>query len=229
MNRLTAFFLICFMAGPVSAAPQLTLPGENFHGDEVHARDGEIWLALIAEHGAAKLEVTKLVVKAVNDPVLDGPDDKTGRSVTAPGINALVFLRGIAELKPGAIPAVVSDSTLLMIDGPLELRLDDKLFHLRPRCDVVKPNASIRCEVLLDDGAHAQPLFSTVGESNDDGTGFLAATLLFAGDLDHDGRIDLLMDTAGGENKARPTLFLSTAAKKGQHVAEVAQQELTGC
>jgi hypothetical protein len=234
MNRLVASLTLCVAAGAASAAPQLALPGEAFHGDEVPARNGESWLALVVAGSTAKLQAAKLVVEAVNDPVLDGDDEKTGRSVAAPGIEALVFLRGMAALKPGDVNVAMAESTPLDVARPLELRLGDKRLSLLSRCaDSGDESGGIRCEVVLDDGAVAQTLFTTyaVREEGSDRITFGDAvpTVQFAGDLDRDGRVDLLIDTTDHYNLSRPTLFLSGAAKNGQHVAEVARQELTGC
>lgn len=234
MNRFAASVLFCIAAGAASASPQLALPGENFHGDEVPARDGERWLALVVTGGKAKLATATLTVESVNDPVLDGPDDKTGRSVSAPGVAALVFLRGIAALKAGDVPAVVTEATALDPGAPLELRHADATLRIVTRCaDSGDENTGIRCDVTLEDGGVAQPLLSTYGmrEEGSDRLifGDAVPAVLFAGDLDNDGRIDLLIDTTDHYNLSRPTLFLSSAAKKGQHVAEVAQQSITGC
>jgi hypothetical protein len=232
MKRLTASLFLCALAGAVSAAPQLALPGESFHGDEVPARNGESWLALVVADGKARLQSTKLEVTAVNDPVLDGPDDKTGRSVVAPGLDPRVFLRGIAALKPGEVAVAIADTTSLDPAKPLELRMGEKTLRLVSTCVDAGAEQGVECKVALGDGSTSQPMFTTYGTRLDDGTlafGDAEPKVLFAGDLDGDGRVDLLIDTTDHYNLSRPTLFLSSAAKQGQHVAEVAQQNITGC
>jgi hypothetical protein len=52
---------------------------------------------------------------------------------------------------------------------------------------------------------------------------------LWAGDLDLDGSLDLLLDTSDHENVTEMRLFLSSAAKHGQLVSEVAKFTRVGC
>ncbi|MFP5246789.1 MAG: hypothetical protein ACLGH0_08850 [Thermoanaerobaculia bacterium] len=51
----------------------------------------------------------------------------------------------------------------------------------------------------------------------------------FAGDLDRDSRLDLLVDISRNGREWHPALFLSSAAKNGQLVAKVAELRLPGC
>jgi hypothetical protein len=53
--------------------------------------------------------------------------------------------------------------------------------------------------------------------------------LLFAGDLDRDGVLDLLLDTTDHYNLSRPTLFLSSQAGTGELLREVARFVAVGC
>jgi hypothetical protein len=53
--------------------------------------------------------------------------------------------------------------------------------------------------------------------------------LLFAGDLDRDGRLDLLIDTTDHYNVSKPTLFLSSAAYKGVFLRRVSEHVAVGC
>jgi len=55
-----------------------------------------------------------------------------------------------------------------------------------------------------------------------------AVELRWAGDLDGDGKVDLLFEDRG-YNWSSLRLFLSTAAKPGQILGEVAQFYQTGC
>lgn len=232
MNRFAASFLLCIAAAGVPATPQLALPGESFHGDEVPARDGERWLALVVADGKARLQPVTLEVAAVNDPVLDGPDDKTGRSVAAPGLDARVFLRGMAALEPGDVAVAAADTAALTVGEPLELRLGETMQRLVATCAEAGAARGVECTITLEGGGAPQTLFTTYGVRQEDGRlgfGDAVPSLLFAGDMDRDGRVDLLLDTTDHYNLSRPTLFLSSAAKPGQQVAEVAQQQITGC
>lgn len=234
MKPVAVCLLLCAVAvGTASASPQLALPGEAFHGDEVPARDGETWLALAVRDGKARLQPVKLEVKAVSDPLVDDPDDRSARSVAAPGVEALVFLRGIDALKPGDAGAVLVREQTVSTERPLHLGADAAAPQITVHCarSAGQTEAS-SCEVSLDDGKTTQVLFRVAGERSEvDGRVFddAVATVTFAGDLDHDGRVDLVIDTSDHYNLSRPTLFLSGAAAPGLLVGRVAQQQLTGC
>lgn len=234
MKPVALCLLLCAVAvGTASASPQLALPGEAFHGDEVPARDGETWLALAVSDGKARLQPVKLEVKAVSDPLVDDPDDRSARSVAAPGVGALVFLRGIDALKPGDAGAVLAREQTVSTERPLRLGSDAAAPQITVHCagSAGQTEAS-SCEVSLDDGKTTQVLFRVAGERSEvDGRVFddAVAMVTFAGDLDHDGRVDLVIDTSDHYNLSRPTLFLSGAAAPGLLVGRVAQQQLTGC
>ncbi|WP_386070161.1 hypothetical protein ACFJIW_06680 [Tahibacter sp. UC22_41] len=234
MKPVALCLLLCAVAvGTASASPQLALPGEAFHGDEVPARDGETWLALAVSDGKARLQPVKLEVKAVSDPLVDDPDDRSARSVAAPGVEALVFLRGIDALKPGEAGAVLAREQTASTERPLRLGSDAAAPQITVHCaKSAGQSEASSCEVSLDDGKTTQVLFRVAGERSEvDGRVFddAVATVTFAGDLDHDGRVDLVIDTSDHYNLSRPTLFLSGAAAPGLLVGRVAQQQLTGC
>jgi hypothetical protein len=53
--------------------------------------------------------------------------------------------------------------------------------------------------------------------------------LIWCGDLDGDGRLDLLIDTTDNYNVGAPALFLSSKAARGQLVKKVAEFYYVGC
>lgn len=230
MKTIASLLLLTCASGLAAPpAPQLMLTGETFHGDEVPGRSGETWLALVVDGGKATLQPTTLKIEAVNDPVGDGPDEKTGRSVVAPGIAPRVLLRGIASLRAGDIAVAVADPQSVDAATPLPITFGGKTLNLAVRCSGMGDAPA--CKVVLGDRVTEQVLFDTAarGESGAIELGEAVPSVLFAGDLDRDGNVDLLIDTTDHYNLSRPTLFLSGAAKKGQHVAQVAQQSITGC
>jgi hypothetical protein len=244
MKTLAVALLLTF-ATAAAAPAQLALTGETFHGDEVPARDGETWLALVVENGQARLQSTALQVKPVEDPVLDEDGQMSGRSVTAPGLQPVVLLRGMAGLKAGPVAlatvegqppdagarAAAEQARPLAVGKTLSFGLGERRWELS--AEAGSPggkDSGNRIDIALREGDTAQILLRSEGyrENGILTFGDAVPRLLFAGDLDGDGRLDLLLDTTDHYSLSRPTLFLSGAARKGELLHQAAQLSLSG-
>jgi hypothetical protein len=53
--------------------------------------------------------------------------------------------------------------------------------------------------------------------------------ILFAGDIDGDGKFDLLIDTSRHYNASNPTLYLSKPAEKGKIIKPIGVFTSVGC
>jgi len=216
--------------------PGLQLPGV-FHGDETVARDGERWLALIDGADGVRLQAVRVSVQPAQDPVLDDEDGRTGRIVeSAPGLGGAVVAYVRAK---GLQPRPVTRAMVDELPGPdgtpsSRLRLGERRYRLDTRCE---PDPAIRdgyrCAIRLAEGERRQTLVEMAG-TRVPGAGIALGDdasphLIFAGDLDGDGALDLLYDRSDHYNVAAPTLFLSGAAAAGELVHPVAEQRTTGC
>lgn len=215
-------------------------PPGQFHGDEPVARDGESWLALHVDGDGALLVATTLKVRAVHDEVLDEAGARTGLEVSSPdGDGVIAYLRGDG-LKAGAIePAAVASMDPDTAGLPYELIFRGQLYRLSSHCeklprDVVAQQPRFDCRIELRTGDQAQVLSklngyrepqATRGSLGDDAS----PVLLFAGDLDRDGKLDLIFNTTDHYNVSRPTLFLSSQSKPGELLHEAAWYESVGC
>ncbi len=203
-------------------------PVGSFHGGEAVARDGERWLAL--RGGAdATLVVATARVRRVHDEIVDAPDARTGEAVSSTVAGTRMLLRG-AGLRPGAVAtAWQGDEPARISEAPIDLRLGDAAYRLALRCAL--PGAP--CRVELETGTHRQALLELAATRNEDGSLMLgddaSPALLFAGDIDRDGRLDLILDATDHYNLSRPTLYLSTQAADGELVHRVAEHEAVGC
>ena len=216
----------------LGAAPTALQPPGTFHRGEPVARDGERWLALRVAGGQAALVATRVRVQRVNDPLIDAPGEASGLEVGSPISDALVFLRGDGFVE-GAVPFAPIDA----MDTPSgTLHFDGLAYRIEPHCKpgvVREGQQQLACEIVIAQGAHRQVLVKMAGYRTPEGIDILGddATprLLFAGDLDRDGRLDLIFDTTWHYNVSRPTLFLSTLAREGELVREAAANESVGC
>lgn len=225
----------------LAAAVALQPPGQ-FHGDEPVARDGETWLALRASADAASLSSTRLRVQAVEDPLLDEAGQTSGRRVSsalepdpdAEGAQVVAYLRGSGLAAGKVIPARIPERSQ---DGALpsyRIELAGRDYRIRTQCPPMRGDPPVaRCAVLLSGaGGVEQALMqadarreSDIVLLGDDAT----PKLLFAGDLDRDGKLDLIFDITDHYNVSRPTLFLSSRARDGELLHAVSTYESVGC
>ena len=224
------------LAAVLAAVPGLQLPG-LFHGDETVARDGERWLALVDGTEGVRLQAVRVSVQPAHDPALDDEDGRSGRIVeSASGLGGAVvaYLRGPGLRARPVTRAVIEDLPGQAGQSASALRLGERTYRLETQCT---PDASIRdtyrCTIQLVEGARRQTLAEMAG-TRMDAAGIALGDdasphLIFAGDLDGDGALDLLYDRSDHYNVAAPTLFLSGAAAAGELVHPVAEQRTTGC
>jgi len=218
-------------------------PPGSFHGDEPVASDGESWLGLRIDGDAAALVATIVQVRPIEDVVADdAPGQRSGREVTSIEGDAIaMYLRGPrlragpierAQARPGATETGTS-----MAEYPLEFR--GQRHRIDAHCDPeprsrVDGQAQLACRVVFATPQRTQVLWSMTGYFEPGATtpslgDDAAPTLLFAGDLDRDGKLDLIFDTTDHYNVRRPTLFLSSQAAPGELLGAAAQYQSVGC
>lgn len=220
-------------------------PPGQFHRGEPVARDGERWLALRIDRMDAALVSVIVQVATVEDPLVDEPGgERTGQAVSTdrPDEAVVMLLRGPA-LVPGTLDAATQAS---QATGDGQHRIDTVLafrgtrHHLRSACTPrgAMPDDGQRrfdCRIVLrDDRGREQVLVRMDGYADTPGAAPLLGddampALLFAGDLDRDGELDLLFDTTDHYNRSSPTLFLSSQAAPGELLGKVASYDSVGC
>jgi len=218
-------------------AIQLLEPG-SFHGDEVRAVSGQRWLALVwDEKGSALRPVTIHVASANPADQSSFPEGKQVTVKPAYDDSLVALLRG-PELNEGPVTTAVFDGNGdLEIGKTVPLTLPDSPpthYTLTLSCKPGKTvYPSFRCPLVLSDGVQSQELFvytAFPGEQRQH-ISFPGPSPYFAwaGDLDGDGKLDLLVNTTNHDNGGDLTLYLSSKAKNGA-LAGVAAQFLTvGC
>ena len=203
----------------LGSAFALQPPGQ-FHGNEPVARDGERWLALRVDGDDAALVMTTLAVRAAEDPLLDAAGQRSGLVVSSADDGPVVmYLRG-AGLREGRIERTRVEAH----SRPLryEIHFRGQHYRIETQCDAtpfehVEAQAHYACRIVLDDGERSQALAAMSGYYEAGATTIslgddASPRLLFAGDIDRDGKLDLVLDTTDHYNTSRPTLFLSSQA-----------------
>lgn len=203
----------------------------EFHGEEVDAETGEQWLGLhISEDGSMLLNY-ELTVESVEDPIVDEPGQKTGRKVSVDlPLEPTFLVNADWILNSGKVETVFEGNHEgLERISPVALRLTDTSYQLKvvgtedgEKCwqDGLPKNATL---VLTRENT-SQVLYS-LEECGSDPTW----SLLWAGDLDRDGKLDLYVRVTQHYNISRKKLFLSSQANEGSLVQEVAEFVTSGC
>ena len=208
-----------------------------YHGSEAPAHDGETWQAVTTVESGAVLRSVRLRVEAARDEIVDseaGPF--TGRRVTTPASivdefgwvedPATLFVRRDAGPLPnGPVPMVMDSETMYLLEsGVYPLTLDGAAYTLTVAADSSERGVVRRWRISLTapDGT-TQPV--THVPNRDGGH----PRLLWAGDLDTDGRLDLVLDESWHYNVTVTVLYLSSEAAPGSLLRRVARHETTGC
>jgi hypothetical protein len=213
-----------------AAAPALLHPGD-FHGDEIAvSADGE-WLALVSRNSQSALEPVAVSIRPVRDSLVDGDQGPiTGKEVSVPGLDPLLVVRGIPGLRAGRVTEAQLDCAACGV--PTEFNTH-RHFAYRLGSDIYELEAiplqpdelfDEHSEIRLSYRAAVQVIHRPTRVPDDP-----LWAVLWAGDLDGDGLLDLYLDTADHYNMRRRRLLLSSAAGPGELVGEVAAFQTTGC
>ena len=208
----------------------------QFHGDEIAARRGQVWLGLYVNGHEAVLRYSKIRVRTVFDDVTDhGSKRKTGKSVSVSGPHKPVFLtRAGTGLIPGSVISVFDQKKLnpeqTLEKGPVRLKLGRRTYVLK----VISPDKNPspcrdqafprNAKLVLVTGKSSQTLY-TLDDCGNDPYWYL----VWAGDLDRDGKLDLYVDVTQHYDVSERRLFLSAPARRGRLVKEVAAFVTGGC
>jgi hypothetical protein len=197
------------------AGPRLLRPGD-FHGAEVAAVSGEGWLCLVTSEAGAELKPCRIDVSPRHDEVLD---DHSGKRVSTPGTDQVfVLFRDLPGLKPGPVPTAFR--------GELELADRDVELVMGSAVSILRAPATLDggYEIVCRSGNASAVLFQSPNLSPDS-----PPLLLWAGDLNHDAELDLLLDTTHHYNIESWALYLSTPGDDECSQKEVARLTTSGC
>lgn len=223
LSLAVAIASLCRAEGSVS----LLLPG-SFHGDEVKAASGERWLGLVQTGNRFQWRPVRLKVTAVNDPIIDDPESnsQTGKQVSVSGLSPVMLVRGLAGLPQQRLAqAAMAERPVGGLDASeisFEVGASRYRLSIPPIIEEYHPDRA--SEVRLSAGTRSQVLYRWPNGRPDS-----AANVVWAGDLDGDGKLDLLMELSDHYNVIESTLFLSSRSGPGELVRQVAVFRRVGC
>lgn len=232
-------FHICFWSPAMSQFnnAQLLMTG-TFHGDEVVAESGETWLAMVPSGKGYALEKTCIKIEFVKDDIIDEDDAKTAKKVTIDLRKEPLFLvRGMQHMTPGRVETVTAKSLHLNIGDTLQFKLTNgRNYKLTVSCnsDSLKSVDHFKeCPLILtaqtitQDIHHFQIYYPP--QTKPMFAGDASPAVLWAGDLNTDGALDLLIDISNHYNTSAPTLFLSSTTQTDALVYKAAAFVTSGC
>lgn len=208
--------------------------GAISHNEEVDPKyASHKWIGVFKVDSGYVVKATEVSIIKAHDSIMDEDKSaKTGWEVTSSVKDSTVLLiSGIDYVKPAAVPTIKL-KTQTITPGKSEsfvcnginytLHATGKTIVLNGNPDNVA-NYKLYLKASINGVGYNQEIVSI--SSFDDAM----VTVLFVGDIDGDGRADLILDTTNHYNIERPTLYLSKPAK-GKHLVEVVgMHTYTGC
>jgi hypothetical protein len=198
---------------------RLIEPG-TFHAGEVSDSDAGPWLGLFPEGERYAWRDAIVDLKAVRDDAVDSAGQRTGREVSVRGGVSPVFLvRGGEDLRVATVDGYRELELRALHNGDqLKLTLGNQEFLVRvanPRRHGDADMAGSSLE-LVSNGV-TQLLYSAPENASEP-----AWEILWAGDLDGDGKLDLYLQLGTDASSSDRILFVSTKASSGQLVGQFA-------
>lgn len=219
--------------------------GEGYHGKEVEAKNGEVWLGLFKENDGYYFRPTKLKIRRVHDTYADDGNEskKTGKSVAVNGREQPVFLlKDAGTIRAGKITTLFQELSLKEVysDEESDIMPEDRLTKLKKDftrnfefegkhyelkvIEAQNKNAEKIWALTLESEGIRQVLH-IIREDEENDLGYL----FWVGDLDRDGKPDFYFDLFENYNAMNRVLFLSSQAEKGKLIKKVAYFWTIGC
>lgn len=218
MVVVTFLFALVASAGQARCTPQFAPLSTGSHSgastlpfwrkEEAGSWDGSGWLGWTWQGNA--LTPMTLIVR---DRQKDQPDDAD--EVTVDAVPDMTFaVRCIGGLRASTIrPAAVANHDLNS-DGPLRISLGGRRYEVRLRG---RRGDLSDATVMLTEGRRTQMLYSASGFVDDP-----HFYVVWAGDLDRDGRLDLIVNLSKKYSWSPYRLLLSSRASETRLVGEAA-------
>ncbi len=235
--------LVCSMASATAELPvKVLMPGGVFHGDEIKHEGGDGWWGLVREGDGFALRETRVTLTRANDPIVDNEGEKTGKNIVCDLEGEVLYLfKGGVAFKAGAVQTINATTQFLFPGEHVELRFKHPdsgrdqqwTYYAAGVATGAKGIGLIEGYTLAitdqPEGSQAshQALYSVKELDTRYGEG--GASLLWVGDLDRDGKPDLLMNLSDHYNVMNVTLFLSSLAKNRAMLEKAGELITTGC
>ena len=165
-----------------------------------------VWLGVFKTAGGSELKGTRVHIEA------SGEEPDARKAVVDSKDTPLFLVRGLENAQPGVLPT----AKVLGSEGSgqrvtLAFRGTESALFLR-----ANPGEEEVHDLVFESGQRRQVLYESYGRNAG------RIEVIWAGDLDRDGRLDFVVDYEEEDAGSVPTLFLSSQAKPGELVGEAA-------
>ena len=227
-------------AAPAKAPerPELLLPGDHQPG-RVNTVSGETWLGLFKSDSTWSLRAVDVTVVAIANACTDTAGQKSGRRVGVEGSETpMLLVRGVPGLKPAAVRTVLAERQQLYPGQRRDLDLGSRGRWSIAAYGAVPPppggragQNAIREYSLVASrapGPVGQTLFAFRVGAN--GVGMdVPPAVLWAGELNGDGQLDVFVDLTTGEAPGPLVLYVSNPADTTQLLRKAAEYQPGSC
>ncbi len=195
----------------------------------------EKWMALVQNSHDCALKYMEIqVFKWIDEYEIGGVQKMFAlqKSKTTP----IVLIRGIENVRPGKIETAINKPRKLKVNAPIQFRLrNGRAYELNIVCkkSASQGHARLDGSLILSSKSKSQKItvfdvYWPEGEKPVLGSE-AGASIMWAGDIDKDGKIDLLLNLSKHYNMNAPTLFLSSPVQNDDLVKKVAAYFQLGC
>lgn len=205
----------------------------SYSRDDLDVRSGETWLGLYASKGQLQLASTKVTRSPLNGYI--GPGDQPYDWLKYERKGELLFLvKGVPQLKPGKVTTLFSSESSdkrVSLEGGYKrtFRLGDNTYELRVTTGLQHDGGKVNV-LILESGGKTQVVKFNHYYKDHNTLYNIIGDLIWAGDMDGDGKLDLYFSDYGFEKGGFGScLYLSGPASNGQLVQYVAGFGSAGC
>ncbi|MDR6563178.1 MULTISPECIES: hypothetical protein [unclassified Arcicella] len=207
----------------------------TFHNNEVWENaDKANWFGLFKHHQSYYLQLTKIKTINVNDPFDEDENIKTGWEVTAENKDScLILIEALSYLTDRKVESIPLIKNYVFPSDTIKftyLEVDYKIFATGRKKKTQEDSEWFDVSdyklylIATINGLEKKSLL--VDEPNFDDQ---MIELLFTGDIDGDGILDLIIDTSNHYNVSSPTIYLSKSANEGEIVKRIGEHTIVGC
>ncbi len=216
--------------------PIKVLTDGTFHADEVwEGIERENWFGLFKDGQGYYLHATAVSARRVEDPVGEEEEGKkTGWELTTAVKDTVVLLMaGSNDFVNRRLSTAHLDTTEVYPGDTVVIKFGNEEYHLFATGKRQKETPDTEWYIITDyklylsakiDGQWVNQLL-VAHENFDDAM----TRIVWAGDIDGDNRLDLIINFARHYNEGRPTLLLSKPAHAGKLLELSGQHHWVGC